>query len=158
MALAREHLRVVIDTSVFINALLAKSKGKSSENPCVRILNLFDANQFLLMANSQILDEYSRKINDREKIWVDPELGSEYINKVREKASFGRILVEPQIYLTRDPKDNLFFRSENCLFADYLITTDLDFNEAIDDLPKLGSKMKIVSPGEFCEYYDNRKK
>ena len=153
--LLKNSNKIVLDTCVLIRALMNKSNNSKKDNEYVKIFNLMDANRIIIMTNHKILTEYSEQINKKvREETINAELGSKYLNLIRAKSVCGRELINPPIFLSQDPKDNIFLASENCIYANYLITEDHHFEEAKADLIELNSKMLIVTAKEFIKIYD----
>lgn len=150
--LTSERKRVILDTNVILKGLMAK-KEKKRDSLSLKILHQFESNHFKLMMNSRIREEYDRKLNEYVKKGnINASDVSHFMNLViSDKAQYGRIYVTPPIDVIDDPSDNIFFLSENCLNANYLVTSNSKhLNNAIKkDLKKLGSGLKIVNQADF---------
>ncbi len=150
--LTSQARRVVLDTSVVISGIHAKENDHEESN-LLLILRWFEAGHFLLESNAKILDEYRRKMREKlqDGFLKKPEVVGIYFNMFQDKALFDRLLVTPPIYIPADPTDNIYFASNNCLTADYLVTSNTKHftSEIQQDLVQLGSKLRIVTPAEF---------
>jgi len=150
--LISERKRVVLDTNVVLRGLMAEKNCKK-DSPSYKILRQFESNFFKLMMNARIKEEYDRKINEYvRKGYVNANDASHFMSLVvSDKAQYDRMFVTPLIDVIDDPSDNIFFLSNNCLNANYLVTSNskhLD-NAIRGDLKKLGSRLKIVNQEEF---------
>ena len=150
--LISERKRVVLDTSVILRGLMAKKENKK-DSFSYKILRQFESNHFKLMMNARIREEYDRKLNEHvKKGTVDPSDASHFMSLVvSDKAQYDRMFVTPPIDVVDDPTDNIFFLSNNCLKANFLVTVNSKhLNKAIkEDLKKLGSELQIVNQEEF---------
>lgn len=163
--LISETLKVVLDTDVLIRALMAK-KAIDSLNKKIKlnsadpahcpllILRRFENSRFALMTNHLIIEEYEKKLQEKTKEnLINPSDFSHYLKLIKEKGIIDRILVKPIVIIDFDHNDNRYFRSLNCLNANFLITNNKrHFTETIQsDLNKISSPLLIVSPCEFLE-------
>lgn len=130
-------LRVVLDTNVFISALLF-------EGDLSGLVSLWQKRKFLYLISRPILNEYLRvltypkfQLTDQEiKCLVEEDL-LPYVEIVKEA---GRIAV-PNL---KDPDDRMFLEASVWGKADYLVTGD----RAVAELRKFKG-VEIIRPAEF---------
>ena len=150
--LTSERKRVVLDTNIIIRGLRAKKENKK-ESFSYKILRQFESNHCKLMMNSKIREEYDRKLNKNVKEGKIDAVDAHHflILSASDKAHYDRIYITPLIDVVNDPSDNIFFMSNNCLTANYLITANSKHlnNNIKADLKKLGSGLLIVNQAEF---------
>ncbi len=153
--LVSDSKKVVLDTSVLISGIRAK-ENQRNDSSAFRILRWFEAGQFLLMMNGKIMDEYQRVLDEQAQSHeISGKNVGYFLQLIRHNGVFGSLLRNQVIYNPRDPSDNIFFLSSNCISADYLVTlNDRHFKNIAPDLLKLNSKLKITSPDEFVRFRD----
>lgn len=149
--LISEAKRVVLDTSVIVSGIMAKQKN-DKESPPWKILRWLEGSYYILEGNGKILEEYQRVLDQKanERVLLSQHVNY-YLTLIRNRGLFNSpAYSRPPIYVTRDPSDGIYFSSPNCLNAHYLVTSNhKHFAEIQEDLVKLGSPLKIVSPTEF---------
>lgn len=132
--------RVVIDTNVFISAIL------KSGNPA-RIVTLWRYGKIHLLLSPYLAAEIL-SVLDRLGIT------STYIQQLTYRLEHYTIQILPASHITlcQDPKDNQIFSLAVDGAADYIITGD-------SDLPILGNieKTMIMKPKEFLEVMKSQK-
>jgi hypothetical protein len=110
-------MRVVLDTNIFVSALLADT------SPPAQILTLWRAGKFRLLTAPEQLDELGRvtrypKIRAR----LAPALASRLIDEIRGVALMVETL--PLVERSPDPYDNYLLALAEAGNADYLVTGD----------------------------------
>jgi len=136
-------IKVVVDSNVFVNALLG---GKSKE-----IFKWIDKGDIELILSDDIFAEYSVLIDyPKVKERVDSLLFYSLLYEIYKKARF----LEPneQFNICRDKEDNKFLDAVYTSKADYLITLDkdlLDLRNENKEFQIKEHKFKILRPEKF---------
>ena len=135
--LERSKRRVILDTSVYVAALIAE-KGPSAE-----VLELLIEKEVFNFNTAEILEEVKDVIG-REKFAIPKEKQQHLIHLIQEVAFEILQLEQFKVKQCRDPKDDKFLSLAKQVEADYLITWD-------EDLLVIGriGNTKVVTPGEF---------
>lgn len=125
-------LRVVIDTNIFISALLWGGK-------LAKIFDLYKGNKILLLLSAELVTEIFKVLR---KFKYSEEKRQE-LKSLLEKQSI-KISPKSSVKICRDPKDNYVLDLCVAGKADFLITGDQDLLtlEQIE-------KTKIITPQEF---------
>lgn len=110
-------VKVVLDTSVFIAALLSKNTDSSPS----QILLLWRSGAFLLVMSPQILGEIVEKLIERE---IPEETIAELLEVIDEIALNIPGAFEATYLDSIDPDDNMFLASAYESHADYLVSLD----------------------------------
>lgn len=132
-------LRVILDTSVCVSALLSNS-GASS-----RIVRDVLSGQLQSITTEEILDEV-RGVLGRSKFRLSTEKQHAFVRLLTEVSL---LLVPANEFLVkrcRDPQDDMFLSLAKQSKADFLVSLDQDLLE----LGKIGVT-KIVKPGDFLK-------
>lgn len=133
-------LRVVIDTNIFISAIISPDKT------CAELIKLWATGNFALFLSSNILAEIEKvlrypKISKIHR--YTEEETQEFINYLKDFALFtpGKISLD---VVKDDPKDNIFVSCAVEAGANFLISGD-------SDLLKLGhyKNISIITAKEF---------
>ncbi len=141
--MGERKIKVVIDSNVFVNALLG---GKSKE-----IFKQIDKEDIELILSDDIFAEYSVLIEyPRIKESVDSLLFYSLLYEIYKKAKF----LEPneQFNICRDKEDNKYLDVVYASKADCLITLDkdlLDLRNENKEFQIKEHKFKILRPEEF---------
>jgi putative PIN family toxin of toxin-antitoxin system len=128
-------LRVVLDTNVYISAILFGGR-------CEEILKLAAQKLFEVVISKAILDEIKSVL--REKFYWKDEQIAEVVKYIKEISS----VVNPGISLNiikEDPADNRIIECAVASNASYVVTGDKHHLLPIKEYKGI----KIVSPGEF---------
>ena len=133
-------LKIVLDTSVCVAALLSKSGGSA------RILESVLAGKLNNFYTRDILEEMKRVLQ-REKFSLEKEKCEHFLHLFGESSFQVVPLEEFQIVKCRDPKDDIFLSLANQVEANYLVTLDMDLLE----VDKIGSA-QIVTPASFLKH------
>lgn len=112
-------LKVVLDTSVCVAAILSKAGGSA------RVFEAVVSGKIYNFFTHPILDEVNRVLH-REKFGLAKENTEHFIHLFSESSFQVMPLQEFQIVKCRDPKDDMFLSLANQVEADYLVTLDLD--------------------------------
>jgi uncharacterized protein len=130
-------IRVVIDSSVVISAAFRDRK------PEELILLVVESKDHEWIVSSSILKEYN-EVLARKKFGLPAEILFDW----RERFQSFTTLVEPVVTVDfeRDPKDAIFLECAIAGEADYLITGDTDFEDAVTL-----AKSKIISVSRFLD-------
>jgi len=146
--MGKRKIKVVIDSNVFVNALLG---GKSKE-----IFKQIDGGDIELILSNDIFEEYSVLIEyPRIKERVDSLLFYSLLYEVYKKARF--LKPNEQFNICRDGGDNKFLDVVYASKADCLITMDrdlLDLRNKNKEFQIKEYKFKILRPEEFLKSTD----
>lgn len=132
-------LKVVLDTSVCVAALLSNS-GASS-----RIVKAVLAHHLHHSTTDEILEEI-RNVLRREKFKLPAEKQRAFFRLLSDSS---HVVTPKDTFLSarcRDPKDEMFLSLARQTEADYLISLDQDLIE----VGKIGGT-KILTPGDFLK-------
>jgi putative PIN family toxin of toxin-antitoxin system len=136
-------LRVVLDTNIYISAILFGGK-------CEEILKLANQTLFEVVISKKILEEIKSVLKGK-FYWTDKQI-TEVVKYIREIAS----VISPEIPLSiikEDPADNKIIECAFFSNASYIVTGDkhlLPLREYKGMNRMVHTKgIKIVSPGEF---------
>lgn len=110
-------IKVVIDTSVFIAALLSKSQTSAS----VQVLNSWRDSRFTLVMAPQLLRELVVKLMQKKVSQVDIE---DLVTLIAEAALNIPGAYEATHLDDIDPDDNIFLAAAYEVKADYLVSLD----------------------------------
>ena len=157
--LIQDVIKVTLDTNILIRGLIAKKRNKESAS--YKILRQIESNKFRVMTNSRIIAEYREKLNSLASTGkINKSDADHYLKIILSKQIIGRVSINSIIDIQEDPSDNIYFQSDNCLKADYLITENTKhFNNTIkEDIKKLNLKLRIVSSKEFLKLIKNHNK
>lgn len=135
---------VVIDTNIFISALLAPSSAPA------RVIELWKRGRFDVLSTLEQTEELNRvtrypKLRSR----LQPALAGRLVNEIRGLATL--VAPPPEVDVSPDPYDNYLLAIASHGLADYLITGD---KRDLLSLKKYQGT-KIVSVAEFLEMYDH---
>lgn len=115
-------MRLVVDTNVLVSAVLR------DRNPEAVILFVIERPDFEWVASLEILTEY-KSVLARDKFGLTPELLREWYEMLD---TFTTVISEPDEFsFPRDQKDAKFLACAIAANADFFITGDHDFSEAI---------------------------
>lgn len=114
----REFVLVVIDTNVYVSALLSPTSAAAN------LVSLWQRGQFTLLSTPEQIDELSRvtrypKIRHR----LNPALAGRLINEIRNLASLVMPPL-PEVLVSPDPYDNYLLAMSSAGAADYLVSGD----------------------------------
>ncbi len=135
-----EKLRVVIDTNIFVSAILFKGSAN-------KVVNLWQKNKFIFLMSQEILNEYIKvlsypkfRLTGGEITHIIEEEILPFINPVAVKT--------PVAIIEKDPSDNKFLSLAAEGKADRIVSGD-------KHLLELGEfrKIKIVSLQSFLSFY-----
>jgi len=135
----RAKLKVVLDTSVSVAALLSKS-GASA-----KIVQLIFSGRLYNFYTDEIAEELNTVLQ-RRKFKLEREKREHFVHMLNESSFLVQPLAEFEIAKCRDPKDDKFLSLSNQAEVDYLISLDAD----LLDLKKVGRTI-IAEPGAFLE-------
>lgn len=110
-------MRVILDTNIFISALLSTDSGPA------RLLGHWRQSRFTLLSCEEQLEEM-RRVTRYPKIRVrlSPALAGRLINELRSLTEMIGNL--PEVELSRDPWDNYLLAMAEGGHADFLVTGD----------------------------------
>ncbi len=135
-------MRVLVDTNIFISALLLPH----SESPSNQTVKYFLLGEFTLLIPIELLEELVRTIIEKKRLSkriaiAEAEKLTGYLSEFAELIPPLAKKITP---VTRDPKDDYLMAYALVSQADYLVTGD-------DDLLVLKQvdKVKFVTPREF---------
>jgi hypothetical protein len=143
-------IKVVIDTNLFVSALLGGGKP-------AQLIDAWRAQEFLLVVSEQLLAELfdvlrrpklSRYFRQEDMIALG-EL-------ILERAKI--VIPENQLSLCRDPKDNFLLDIAVAGNAHYLVTGDGDFldDEILKKIMQGEHAVKIVSVSTFLDIFQQK--
>jgi len=132
-------LKVILDTSVCVAALLSKSGGSA------KVFEAVSSSRVHGFYTDEMLAEITEVLK-RKKFNLEKEKRERFIHLFVESAFLVKPLKEFEVAKCRDPKDDVFLSLANQIEADFLVSLDLD----LLDLKKLGVTM-IVDPAAFLK-------
>ena len=145
------RIRVVVDTNVWISALL---------NPAghpARIRQAFEEGRFSLVASEPILQELARVI-------VRPRLARRYplgaddaerLVALARSAAIELAKVSGSVHLCRDPRDDMFIETAVAGRADVLVSRDDDLKRAPEVAAILAEHgIRVLSVQQFLDLLD----
>lgn len=133
------ELKIVLDTSVWVAALLSMSGGSA------KIVELVLTGKVYNFYTDEILVEVNNVLR-RKKFNLEKEKREYFVHLLTESSFLVKPLIEFKIAKCRDPKDDIFLSLANQVEADYLISLDMDLVE----LENIGIS-KIVVPATFLK-------
>ena len=116
------NLKVVLDTSVWVAALLSTTGGSA------KIVGLILTGKLHHFYTAKILEEINRVLQ-RKKFNVEKEKREHFVHLLTEASFPIKLLSEFKISQCRDPQDDVFLSLADQIDADYLISLDLDLIE-----------------------------
>jgi len=128
-------MRIVVDTSVVVSALL---RNRDPEKVLMLIATRPDCEW---VVSQDILNEYAEVLR-RPKFALPPEIVDRWMTLL-ETLAF-QIEVPTEVAFPRDPRDAMFLACAMAADADFLITSDKDFTQATRLL-----RTYIVSVSQF---------
>jgi uncharacterized protein len=134
-------LKVILDTSVCVAALLSESGGSA------KVLELVLGGKIYTFYTDEMVEEIKRVIQ-RKKFNLEKEKQEHFIHLLAESSFLVNSLTEFEVVKCRDPKDDIFLSLANQIEADYLISLDMDLLE----LRKVGVT-RIVNPAIFLKQF-----
>ena len=137
-------LKVILDTSVLVAALLSKNGGSA------RIVNLALTGRIHAFHTDETFTEL-RAVLQRPKFGLGKETQEHYIHLLAEASFLVKPLAEFTTVRCRDPKDDKFLALAEQVEADYLISLDADLLDL-----KTAGDTRIVEPGVFLEVLKRR--
>lgn len=117
--------RVVIDTNVFVSALIGK-QGSAAD----QVLRAFIEDKLEVVVSPELLDELERVLaRPKFRQHVDASQAREYLERIRRH---GTIVEDPDPAppVTRDPGDDYLVALARQEHADAIVSGDLDLREA----------------------------
>ena len=130
-------LKIILDTSVCVAALLSKSGGSA------KVFEAVSTGRAHGFYTDEMLAEISAVLR-RKKFNLGKEKQEHFLHLFAESLFLVRPLREFEIAKCRDPKDDIFLSLANQIEANFLVSLDLD----LIDLKKIGATM-IVKPAPF---------
>ena len=138
---AEGKLRVVLDTNIYISALIFGGKPE-------KIIFLASENKIDLIVSPGIINEVARVLSQKFKWGDESVLGA--ILSIREIARF--VYPKQRVFVIEYGADNLFLEVAVEGGADFLISGD---KKHILPLKKFGD-VKIITANEFLVEYERR--
>lgn len=122
--------RVVIDTSVFVSALIGKRGSAPDE-----LVRAFAEDKLEVIVSSGLLDELERVLaRPKLREYVGQDQATEYVERIRRHATIAED-PDPAPVVTRDPADDYIVALARHEHADAIISVDLDLLDAgLEDL------------------------
>lgn len=136
-------LRVVLDTNIFINGLIAPTGAPR------QLLGLWEQGRIILLTSSAFISEVERILH-RDHIWEKYHLSEEQISTLllRLKQTTESVTpLSPLSLHSRDPKDDKLLALALGRNADYLITGDNGLL-VLDGEPTFAN-LRIITPAAF---------
>lgn len=135
------RLKVVLDTSVLVAALLSDSGASAA------VLGLVLAGKVHSFHTEDTIAEMGEVLR-RPKFGLEEQRAGHFVRLVTEASFVVAPLAEFEIAKCRDPKDDRFLSLALQTEADYLVSLDID----LLDLKKIGGT-KIVRPAAFLDAF-----
>lgn len=132
-------LKVILDTSVLIAALLSKSGGSA------KIVELLLSGRLFNFYTDEIVKEL-KEVLQRPKFSLAREARDHFIHVLTEASFLVEPLAEFRVARCRDDKDDKFLALASQVEADYLVSLDLD----LLDLIRQGNT-RIGDPASFLK-------
>ena len=110
-------MRVVIDTNIFISALLIETSLPAE------LIGLWRHGKFILLSAQEQVHELARVTRyPKIKARLNPALAGRLVNEIRDAS----VMVEqlPHVDASKDPYDNYLLAIGVAGFADYIVTGD----------------------------------
>ena len=130
------NIKVILDTSVYVAALLSKTGASAA------VFELVLSGKVFNFYTEEIFDEV-KEVFSRAKFNVDKTRQEHVLNLIRESSFLVELFERFKVQKSRDPKDDIFLSLTNQTKANYLVTLDAD-------LLVLGkfAKTEILKPSE----------
>ena len=135
-------LKVVLDTSVCVAALLSKEGGSA------KIFNSIVNGKIYNFYTEETLREITQVLK-RTKFKLEKEKQEHFIHLLTESSFLIKPLKEFKVAKCRDPKDDPFLSLSNQVEADYLITLDKDLLTVRSFTPKIVTPKTFLTPNKF---------
>jgi len=119
-----ELLRVVLDTNVYVAAVLSSS----ATSPTTELLRRWTDSEFVLLVADPILEEITEKLHEK---GISPEQTTELVSSLNQYARIVALEEVPAV-VAADPDDDVILACAVNGGADYLVTYDshlLDLGE-----------------------------
>ena len=133
----QENLKVVLDSSTYVAALLSKS------GVCAKIFELIIEQKILNYYTKEIIDELFSVLS-RPKFELEKTKIDHFLDLIIESSFLIPQSEDYKIRLCRDPSDDKFLSLAKQIGANYIITLDQDLL-ILDNI----EKTKIIKPEEF---------
>ncbi len=132
----RENPKVVIDTNIFISALLGSKT-------CKHLYEGLKKGHFQLVLSPDLLMELEEVVK-RAKFELDGREVESFIGFIKRRSI--KVIPSERITLCRDPKDNLVLESVIVIKVDFIVTGDRDLLilSPFREIP-------IITPAKFLE-------
>ena len=122
----RQRLAVVVDTNIFVSALL----GSKS---CKNIIKYFENRSFVLVLSDPIIEEYRRVLTKFQRITTED------FKSLLASMKKNAIIVNPRksFHLCRDKEDNKFLEAAIEGKVDFIVSGDFDLLslKSLEDIP-----------------------
>lgn len=133
----KNELKIVIDTNVFVSALLG--------NPtCKEIAELLKQKSFVYLTSFELLDELTKTLQKPKFINLNQDETNKFLRLIRKRAKI--IFSDESITLCRDLKDNIVLECALAGKANFIVTGDKDLLA----LKKL-KNISIITPKKFIK-------
>lgn len=133
----KSALRAVIDTNVFISALLGSPV-------CNEITESLKQKKFLYTTSLDLLHELAETIHKPKFISLDDVETDKFLKLLRKRAKI--IFPDEPVNVCRDPKDNMVLECAQAGKPDYIVTGDKDLL-----VLKKFNNSRILTPQEFIK-------
>jgi len=130
----REKPKVVVDTNIFISALLGSKT-------CKHLYEGLEKGHFQLVLSSELLMELEEVVK-RAKFELDEREVKSFIGLIKRRSI--EVIPSERITLCRDPKDNLVLESAIVIKIDFIVTGDKDLL-----ILSPFRKIPIITPAKF---------
>lgn len=131
-------MRILIDTNILISGLFFNGLPK-------KLLSEIDFEKFNVCVNSEIVSEYTDKINNKfskAKYKIDENLRKKFFNNLHD------FEIKSDLKVCRDPKDDKFINCAIDAKAIYIVSEDNDLLTI-----KNFAGIEIVTAREFYDKY-----
>ena len=136
-------IKAILDTSVFVAALLSKSQSSAS----VQVLKKWSEGYFTLIMSPQLLEELVDKLYEKN---IDEEIIVDLVASIDSIATYIAGAYEATRLDDIDPDDNKFLAAAYESKADYLVSLD-----SRDLLPlKYYHGTQIIRPSTFLRFLE----
>jgi uncharacterized protein len=117
-----ERLRAVLDTNVFLSAILSRSPS----SPTQEILQRWQAGEFVLLVSDALIDELAEKLLENK---IDPVRVTDFLALLARLAEWIKVPADTVLpVVPGDPDDDPILACAIVGQADYLVTYDRHFD------------------------------
>jgi len=138
----REKPKAVIDTNIFISALLGSKT-------CKHLYEGLEKEHFQLILSPDLLTELEEVVK-RAKLELDGREVESFIGLIKRRSI--KVIPSEKITLCRDLKDNLVLESAIVIKTDFIVTGDRDLL-----ILSPFRKIPIITPAKFLKFLNVEK-